>query len=60
MTPKYINEKEVSRITGIGIQTLRNYRSLRKGLPFVKLDRAVRYNFDDVISYMESNKVEPK
>ncbi len=56
--PQYLTERQVSKITSRGIQTLRNERSLRKGIPFVKLGRAVRYNLADVVEYMESRKVQ--
>ena len=53
----YIPECQVSEITGIAVQTLRNDRCLRQGIPFVKLRRAVRYSLQDVLDYMESRKV---
>lgn len=46
-------------MTGIGLQTLRNYRMLRKGPPYVKLDKSVRYLESDVLAYMESRRVVP-
>jgi predicted DNA-binding transcriptional regulator AlpA len=58
-TPKYIDEKEVSRITSRSVQTLRNDRHKGVGFPYVKLGRAVRYNLCDVIEYMERRKVNP-
>ena len=54
---KYIDEKEVSRITSRSVQTLRNERHKGIGFPYVKLGRAVRYNLADVIEYMERRKV---
>jgi phage terminase Nu1 subunit (DNA packaging protein) len=58
--PKYINEKKVAEITEIGVQTLRNDRHLRRGLPYVKKGRTVRYSLADVIAYMESHKIKPE
>ncbi len=58
-TPKYLDERQVAKITGRGVQTLRNERSLGKGIPYIKLDRAVRYNYSDVIDFMERRKVQP-
>ena len=57
--PRYLNEKEVSRMTGLALSTLRNTRFQCRGLPYVKIGRAVRYNLKDVIRYMESRKVIP-
>jgi predicted DNA-binding transcriptional regulator AlpA len=54
---RYIDEKEVSRITGRGLQTLRNDRHRGRGLPYIKMGRSVRYSFEDVINFMESRKI---
>jgi hypothetical protein len=55
----YLNEKEVSALTGRAISTLRNERFMRKGLPYYKLPggRSVRYKVAGVISYMESRRI---
>ena len=55
---RYINEKEVARITGRGLQTLRNDRHRGRGLPYIKMGRSVRYSLEDVIAYMEARKIE--
>lgn len=55
--PKYLNEKQVSEITGRALQTLRNDRFNRRGLPYIKLSRMVRYSLNDVIEFMESRKI---
>ena len=56
-TIKYLNEKQVSEVTGIAVQTLRNWRQLRRGFPYSKVGRAVRYSVGDVEQFMESRKV---
>ena len=55
---QYLTEKEVSRITGRGLSTLRNDRSLGRGLPYIKLERQVRYELADVKAFMDSRKVQ--
>ena len=54
---KYLNEKEVSNLTGLALPTLRNHRSKGCGLPYVKIGRAVRYSFQDIIEYFEGHKI---
>lgn len=50
-----LNEKEVATELGIAPGTLRNWRSLRIGVPFVKLGkRAVRYRRSDVEAFVAS------
>jgi predicted DNA-binding transcriptional regulator AlpA len=60
MDIKYVNEKEVSRITGLGLPTLRNYRHIGKGPTYSKIGRSVRYELADVVAYMEERKVKTK
>lgn len=54
----YLNEKEVSRFTGRALSTLRNERFNRKGIPYIKIGRSVRYNSEDVVTFMENRKIE--
>jgi predicted DNA-binding transcriptional regulator AlpA len=54
---KYINERKVSEITGLALPTLRNDRSTRRRIPYIKIGRAVRYSLDDVIGFMECRKI---
>ena len=58
--PQYLTEKQVSELTGLSIYTLRGNRFERKGIPYIKAGRAVRYCLDDILQYMESNKVQTK
>ena len=57
---RFINENEVSGITGLSVQTLRNWRFQGKGIPYVKAGRSVRYQYQDVITYMEERIVTPR
>ena len=52
----YINEKRVAEITGLSLSTLRNHRHQRKGIPYIKYGRAVRYDTVDVYAHMDGNK----
>lgn len=54
---KYVSEKRVAEITEIGVQTLRNDRHLKRGLPYIKKGRMVRYSLADVIAFMEEHKI---
>jgi len=59
--PRYIDEREVSKITGFALPTLRNHRHLGVGIPYIKATtRAIRYSLKDVINYMESRKIVPE
>ncbi len=54
----YLGEKEVSKMTRRALSTLRNDRFLRRGIPYCKIGKSVRYNINDVIDFMESRKVQ--
>lgn len=56
-TQKWIDEKEVSKITGIAVQTLRNWRFQQTGPPYYKLGRMIRYGVEDLNRFMEEKKV---
>lgn len=58
--PRYLDEKRVSEITGRALPTLRNDRFNRRGIPYIKCGRQVKYSLADVIEFMESRKIIPE
>jgi len=57
---KYLTEKQVSEITGRAVQTLRNDRFRRKGFPYCKISKSIRYSLKDIIDFMEKRKITTK
>lgn len=57
---RYLNEKEVSQLTGLALSTIRNDRCRvgRRRIPYVKVGKAVRYLESDVIAFMEAHRIE--
>jgi hypothetical protein len=55
--PIWIDEKKVSKITGRAIQTLRNDRFHRRGIPYYKIGRSVRYRLKDIYEFMEAGRI---
>lgn len=54
----FLNEFEVSAITGRAVATLRNDRHLRRGLPYLKVSqRSIRYRTPDVMNFMEARPI---
>ena len=49
--------EDVAAITGLSIETLAQWRSQKRGIPYLKIGRAVRYDPIDVQSYLEGCKV---
>ncbi len=58
--PRYIDEKEVAKITGRGLQTLRNDRHKGQGIPYVKYGRLVRYRLQDVIAFLDCRLIKTR
>lgn len=56
----YLNEFEVEQMTGIPVSTLRKDRSKRVGIPYIPMPRCIRYSVEDVIAYMERQKINPE
>lgn len=55
-----LSPKEVAKLIGRAEQTLANERSTRRGLPYVKIGRSIRYKLADVLSYAEARRVDPE
>ncbi len=55
---RYLTELEVSKLTGFALSTLRNHRHRGVGLPYLKLGRAIRYKFSDIVEFMDGHKIE--
>lgn len=54
---QYLNEKQVTEITGIALSTLRNHRFQRKGIPYSRYGRKIIYKQEDVIAYLDGHKI---
>lgn len=52
----YITETEASKLTGMSVAWFQRDRWKGGGIPFVKMERSVRYNVRDLIDFMESRK----
>ena len=60
MQDRYIDEFQVAELIRRAPQTLRNDRHRRRGLPYVKNGRSVRYRLSDVLAFMERHRIEPE
>jgi hypothetical protein len=54
-----VDDSRAAEILGLGIQTLRNLRYMRKGPAYVKMGRSVRYRVIDLLDYIEKHLVDP-
>ena len=57
---QYVNEDEVAQLTGLAVQTLRNWRHQRRGFPYIKLGRRVLYPSRDIEKFLEERIIRPE
>jgi hypothetical protein len=58
--PEAVDEYGASIIMCKPVQTLRNERHLRKGCPYLKMGRSVRYRIEDILDYMARCRIDPE
>ena len=52
-----LTTEEVATLTGLSTETLSQWRSQKRGIPYLKIGRTVRYDPADVQSYLEGCRV---
>ncbi len=59
-TERLLRAEDVAEITGLSVETLAQWRSQQKGIPFVKLSRnCVRYRPADLDRWLNERIVRP-
>jgi hypothetical protein len=57
--PAYLDTRQVSELLGIPVKTLEYHRAKNKGLPYTRVEGAVRYSRVDVENYLAAATVIP-
>jgi hypothetical protein len=57
---KLVSEKVLAEITGFELAKIRNDRWRRKGLPFYRIGRTIRYDLDEIYAALEKCRVETR
>jgi hypothetical protein len=55
-----VDETKVAEIMDVAVQTLRNWRFQRKGPPYIKFGRSVRYTLGDIEEYISRHQINPE
>ena len=58
--PQVVNEHKAAQLMDKSVQTLRNERFLKKGCPYLKLGKSVRYLISDIKNYLTQNRIDPE
>lgn len=56
-SPKFLlfDEKDAARLMAVSVAALRRWRLERRGPPFVRIERCVRYCMFDLLDYLDKN-----
>lgn len=55
---RLLTPEEVAEVTGLSTETLAQWRSQRRGIPFLKISRnCVRYRLDDLQQWLQSRLI---
>ncbi len=57
ISPNLLSAEEVAELTGLSTETLAQWRSQRRGIPYLKIGRRVRYDLTDVQAYLQGCRV---
>lgn len=52
-----LNERDVARITGLSVASVRRWRLLKRGPRYIKIGAAVRYRPELLAAWLESRPV---
>jgi predicted DNA-binding transcriptional regulator AlpA len=55
---RLVNEQQLTELTGIPVRTFQDWRQRRKGPPFIKCGRLVRYELAAVDHWLASHTIE--
>lgn len=55
LTGNLLSTKELSELLGVNTNTLSNWRK-EKGLPFIQVEKTIRYNRQEVEVWLKSQK----
>lgn len=56
----WLTEKQVAKILSVSVSTLRAHRQARKGIPYAKFGRLVRYSLADVAEFLKQRRIDFK
>lgn len=60
MKLQVVDEKQAAEALGVRVRTLQQWRWLRKGPAYLKIGRAVRYQTEDLYSFLSARRIEPE
>jgi len=60
VTPQVVDEHVAAKLLTKSVHTLRNERFLKRGCPYVRMGRSIRYLVTDINAYLLRNRIDPE
>jgi hypothetical protein len=57
--PGYTDERQTAEELGVGVRTLRKWRQLRIGPPYIEVGRQIHYGDESRAAWLKSREVQP-
>ena len=57
--PGYTDERQTAEELGVGVRTLRKWRQLRIGPPYIEVGRQIHYGDESRAAWLKSREVHP-
>lgn len=57
---RLLTPEEAAEILNVSVNTLRQWRSRQRGVPWIKVGHFARYKTSDLLRYIEENTQHPK
>lgn len=55
---RFLSPEQVAGLIGVPVSTLAQWRYRGRGIPFLRIERLVRYDLADVEAYLQRSRVE--
>ena len=55
-----LSEDQAAKELGSAVQTLRNWRHLKRGPAYLKIGRSVRYQLEDLKTFKANRRIDPE
>jgi excisionase family DNA binding protein len=56
----FLTKREVAKLLGLSVYTIDAWVSQRRELTYHKVGTQVRFNVEDIVEWLEQNKVQPE
>ena len=55
-----LSDNQAAKEIGVAVQTLRNWRHLKRGPAYLKIGRSIRYQLEDLKKFKANKRIDPE